>query len=203
MGERTHKVGFNKLERTLDMFDFANHDHNVLEIEARLTALQQARQAQLLASRRKMDAIVEAWKEHRVDTDLDKKEGSSQIGYEREDFVAGVVRQLPYVRSVRQSIPNSISDRKGKDLTVILHREDCYFDLSFSSVFVQVKSSNEGMALFKRKIKTSNNIAWQEIDQMLLFNRYILINGNRPVARVVEQFETQLDSMVQFHNELK
>lgn len=118
-------------------------------------------------------------------------------GNSSEQNVTRVLSGLPIVLTVNRVEPNSVGDQNGIDIVVGLKRD--IPEGLVGKVRVQVKSSRQYIAEFKEKIKLENSLKNnEEVNDWLIKNGWIILNGQLPDEIIATSFESQLNKINDF-----
>lgn len=126
---------------------------------------------------------------------LAKKEKGARLrrGSVSERNVQEALSRLSIVSNVKRSRRGSHEDDEGKDLTIYLRGHE------IDEVFVQIKSSHEGICNFKAKTSRRLKLPRNTFDTWLREQKMIVLNGRDSPDEIRAKFLNQLDSVVQFH----
>ena len=114
-------------------------------------------------------------------------------GNSSEQNVSDALLGLSIVNRVNKVPTNSVGDHNGIDLVVGLKTEAP--GVIVSKVRVQVKSSDRGIAEFRQKIKSDNYLIEEEIDDWLIRNEWVVLNGQMPNEVIENSFIAQFEKI--------
>lgn len=126
---------------------------------------------------------------------------ANERGQNSADRTLKALKKMPQIKSILKTKRWSRPDLKKRDLIVELDEvslRKLFSDYQINKiqhVFIQVKSSNGGIAGFREKLgKTS-----AEQQHWLISNRLIVINGQQTFDEIQADFLAQLQTVVAAH----
>lgn len=117
-------------------------------------------------------------------------------GISSEQNVSDSLVGLPAVTGINRVPAYSIGDKNGIDIVVALNRD--IPGIVVSKIRVQVKSSEWGIAKFRKKIKSDNSLSEDEVDDWLTRNGWVVLNGQNASGEIANSFLAQLRKINNF-----
>lgn len=117
-------------------------------------------------------------------------QGAHERGSLSEMVVAKALISLSYVESADITQKYSDDDMGGIDIRVLVNKE--ILDVRFDYLRVQVKSSQSGVRSFKSDIKKRHEFGDEGLQNYLIVERLLIIDGSKSDPEIRNSFESQL-----------
>lgn len=120
-------------------------------------------------------------------------------GTETESIVHSLLTSLPIVDYATRTTRDIRQDYQGTDMVVSLKIGQDQFPLVINHVKVQVKSSNDGIIRFRKKLMKQHKFSQEQLNEWLKKKKMIVINGRKPPQEVERDFMHQLGAINDYY----